>query len=98
MITVRFPSGFSIRYNDLCALKWGADGNMFFFKSAADRDAGKGWLVAVPRECVVEFITPCATYNASESYHEAVAQIAALERKVKTLTSAINKLVKRGVA
>lgn len=66
MITVRFPSGFSVQYNEATAMKWagGSDGGMLLYRSAADRDAGKGWHVYVPKEALVEFTAPCRTYSA----------------------------------
>ena len=67
MITVRFPSGFSVQYNDLDSMKWGSDNAQLLFRSNADRDTGKGWVVSVPADCIVEFMQPCRTYMAGES-------------------------------
>lgn len=64
MITVRFPSGFSVQYNDLHAAAWGRDGSVQLYASVEERDSGWGWKVTVPNGALVEFVTPCQTYNA----------------------------------
>lgn len=89
IFTVRFPSGFSLQYNDLTSLTWGVDGSALLKK-----DAESGWSVSVPKDCIIEFVRPCAMYNAAKPNDEVVAQIAQLERQVKSLTNAINKMRK----
>jgi hypothetical protein len=96
MITVRFPSGFSVQYNDLCAMKWGSDGTIMLYTSAADRDAGKGWKVAVPKEALVEFVSPCRTYSAvRDETTETVRALMASE--FKTIQRQIRNLRKEAV-
>lgn len=89
MITVRFPSGFSVQYNDLHHIKWQADGSALLMKSMES-----GWSVAVPKDCLIEFMHPCAAYNAAGPNDAVVNQIAQLERKIASLTKSVNKLRK----
>lgn len=63
MITVRFPNGFSLQYNDLTYLRWNPDTSACLYESKAKYDEGKGWKVYVPGDCVIEFERPCNAYN-----------------------------------
>jgi hypothetical protein len=88
MITVRFPDGFSIQYNDLTWVKWG--GNCaHLYKDSTEKG---GWKVTVPRECVIEFISPCRTYNASRPSEDLTAEVAMLRKKIASLTRKIGKV------
>jgi hypothetical protein len=58
MITVRFPTGFSIQYNDGHYVDVWVDGRYRIC------DKKGGTLIAhVPAECVVEWVQPCRMYN-----------------------------------
>ncbi len=92
MITVRFPSGFSVQYNDLTAMKWGSDGSIQLYTDYAKADAGKGWKVTVPPGALVEFVSPCRTYNASAD--KANEEIYKLVREVRLLKRTIAKLAR----
>ena len=48
MITVRFPSGFSVQYNDLDRMKWsnGEPGRILLYRGEEE-----GWKVSVPSGC-----------------------------------------------
>lgn len=57
MITVRFPSGFSVQYNtaNYCVHERG-------WHTLRTKEGGD-WVACVPFDCIVEYITPCRTYN-----------------------------------
>jgi hypothetical protein len=93
MITVRFSTGFSVQYNSMNAMKWMNDGSIALYATPADREAGKGWKVYVPKDCILEFVSPCRTYMAQGSApDEVVGQLNALRKEVARLT---RKLAKR---
>jgi len=87
MITVRFPSGFSIQYNTLDHSDIRANGIYLGKKS----DTGH-YSVWVPLDCIIEHISPCQTYNAAND-----GKLAALESTVEGLAKEIRSL-KRAVA
>jgi hypothetical protein len=83
MITVRFPSGFSVRYNDMAHVSW-VDKTAYLYASKASvRENGVGWKVRVPEECIIEFIEPCRTYDACQS-PELEAEITRLRQQIKS--------------
>jgi hypothetical protein len=61
LITVRFPTGFSVQYNTATYVVWGSVGQR---TTLLDRKDGTP-LAFVPAECIVEFVQPCRTYNAN---------------------------------
>lgn len=87
MITVRFPSGFSVQYNTLNRIVWARDnsGSAHLYGSKADGTICDGWSVTVPRECVIELIQPCRTYNASGPGEDLKAEVAALRKEIRAL-------------
>ena len=68
MITVRFPSGFSVQYNDLNWVEWG-NGDAYLY---TDSKRIGGWKVWVPKDsgAIVEFIPPCRAYQAMDKESE----------------------------
>ena len=95
MITVRFPTGFSVQYDDLNYIGWVGDVGYLYkdFKSRGEN--GSGWRVKVPPETVIEFIHPCRIYNAAKEESDAALkqQIEQLRKEVRSLT---RKMGKRG--
>ncbi len=80
MMTVRFPSGFSVQYNNAAYVTYGADYHIL-------RTEKDGKLIAIaPSEAIVEFVTPCLTYNANGSPDDLKAEVAALRKDVRSLT------------
>lgn len=59
MITVRFPTGFSVQYNDATYVEYLAD-------DTARLRVGKGgtWVADVPKDALIEVQPACRTYNA----------------------------------
>lgn len=57
-ITVRFPNGQAIRYNDLSWVTWNDDGTALL-----SREKNGAWSVHVPREAIIEFLSPCSVSN-----------------------------------
>lgn len=96
MITIRFPSGFSVQYNSAGYLT-GPDssGVTRIFTSEAAKQRGDCPIARVPADCLIEFTPPCRTYNASGPSAEVQQEIAALREKVEVLA---RKLKKTGAA
>ena len=84
MITVRFPNGFSVQYNDLNFSESTNSGTRLYSK-AEKRDRGAGWLVEVRGDCIIEHTSPCRTYNAYEG---------GLQRKLDLAKKQIERLKK----
>ena len=56
MITIRFPSGFSVRYNGAtCASNPDSDGIVRLYSSDADPSAAVNVIARCPRECILEY-------------------------------------------
>lgn len=87
MITVRFPTGFSIQYNDATNVTRDASGYTRILTKGAKL------IAQVPTsQCVVEFITPCRMYNPLADANDDAANEIRLLRK--EITSLKRKLVK----
>ena len=91
MITVRFPSGFSVQYNDATTVDPLPNGGHDIIR----REPRK-WFARVPADCIVEGVNPCRTYNASGPNSQLTAEVQVLQRRVASLTRAINKIAKGG--
>ena len=88
MITVRFPTGFSIQYNEMNHIKWGTDCAHLYKNSTAT-----GWSVTVPKECVIEFVAPCRTYNPITTDSDKVqAEVQLLAKEVRSLKRKLAKV------
>jgi hypothetical protein len=91
MITVRFPSGFSVQYNDAGFVCGPDERGIVRLYDSSDK---KRFFARIPSDALVEFIRPCRTYNASGPSGELTAEVALLQKKVASLTRSINKLAK----
>jgi hypothetical protein len=94
MITIRFPSGFSVQYNGAtCASNPDSDGIVRLYSSVADRSAVVNVIARCPRECILEYTSPCRTYNAAreESESQLKSQIELLRKEVRSLARKIGK-------
>jgi len=95
MVTVRFPTGFSVQYNNLNQIDWDRDGShgAMLYGSKTDGTRDSGWSVHVPADCIIEFVTPCRTYNAAreETESQLKLQIDALRKEVRSLARKIGK-------
>jgi hypothetical protein len=89
MITVRFPSGFSIQYNDAAYAKGRSSGAFDLLV----KEGGK-WIATVPADCVIEAVAPCRMYNANSGNPDTAAEIAALRKEVRKLSRELAKWVK----
>jgi hypothetical protein len=80
MMTVRFPSGFSVQYNT-AMYSWCEDGRVKLYT-----DSTKLHIVAiVSGDAIVEHISPCRTYDAS------IPEVAELRREIRALTRKLSK-------
>ena len=89
MITVRFPSGFSVQYNDLDNADFRSNGTYL-----GNKNNPNSYSVWVPTGCIIEHVRPCRTYDASTENTETRQQIDSLRREVRSLTRKIGKLAK----
>ena len=89
MMTVRFPSGFSIQYNAATFAQRMTHGYTDLYTKE-----GGAWIAQVPTvACVIENTPPCRTYNPIATYSdEAKAEIAALRKEVRALARKIGEL------
>ncbi|MGH7593391.1 MAG: hypothetical protein ACRELE_06015 [Gemmatimonadales bacterium] len=83
MMTVRFPSGFSIQYNDANYADRHISSGLTDLYTKKD---GK-WLAQVPTHgCVLELVEPCRIYNALQMDSDAVrTSLDALSEEVRLL-------------
>jgi hypothetical protein len=61
MITVRFPTGFSVQYSDLDGADFRPNG--IYLGKKSDPDNYSVW---APIDCIIEYIAPCRTYWAKD--------------------------------
>ena len=92
VITVRFPTGFSVQYNSLSFVTQESNGVRLLFTN--ERDVKSGWSVLVPAEALVEVTAPCRTYNAAREEWESIqkSEMSALRKEVRTLARKIGKI------
>ncbi|HUD73462.1 MAG TPA: hypothetical protein VMQ76_00205 [Terracidiphilus sp.] len=91
MITVRFPSGFSVQYNDATTVAPLPDGSYDVVSEGPRR-----WYARVPAECLVEGTTHCRTYNAAREESESTlkSQIEQLRKEIRSLGRKVGKASK----
>ena len=92
MIMVRFPSGFSVRYNDMNYVSWSGEVAYLYPDSKACGEKGVGWKVRIPPECLIEFINPSQTYDAAANSPILLEQeIRLLRTQIESIKRLINK-------
>jgi hypothetical protein len=84
MITVRFPSGFSVQYND-AKYSFREAGQTLLYESSAKQKL----FAIVPNEALIEHAPCCTTYNAPATDLE--AEVRFLRKKIESLTRKIGK-------
>jgi len=91
MITVRFPSGFSVQYNSSGFIEGPDEKGVTRLR---EKRGGIVLIARVPKECLIEMISPCRTYNAASSSAESEMkrQLDALRKEVRTLTRKVGKV------
>lgn len=86
MITVRFPTGFSIQYNDACFVSRHSE-----YSDLCVKEGGR-WIAQVPNSCVIEVVSPCRTYNPIAPDSDRVqASIELLAKDVRSLKRKLGK-------
>ncbi len=87
MMTVRFDTGFSVQYNRATFIRWASvsqSSHMIF-----EREGG-GLIACVPGSAIVEWISPCRTYNARDESKD--AEILALKKQIEQQRKRIRRL------
>ena len=86
MITVRFPSGFSVQYKSVSFVKRSQS-----YSDLYEKEGGR-WIAQVPNAALIELVSPCRTYNAAHNTTEAIdVQLIALKREIASLKQALKK-------
>ncbi len=80
MITVRFPTGLSIQYNDLDDADFKTTGIYLGKKSTPN-----SYSVWVPLTCIIEHISPCRVYNPVQAPSELVLMVEELSKEIRSL-------------
>ena len=87
MITVRFPSGFSVQYNAATFVKGPAEGVNRLYT------AENGVLIArIPADCIIEFKPPCRTYNACGTPEDIALEMLAMHKELRMLRLQLAKM------
>jgi hypothetical protein len=88
VITVRFPSGFSVQYNEANQVTSSGKG----FHDVVRKEPFR-WYARVGPDCLIEGQSPCRTYNAANSSAESELKqkIDALCKEVRLLGRKIAK-------
>lgn len=80
MMTVRFPNGQAVQYNDAYYITWGENHSSLYNKAP---DKGGSLIARVPRECIIEWESPCRVYNPISSAPN--EDLEALKKEVQSL-------------
>ena len=83
MITVRFPSGFSVQYNDAHYVVWANAGAPHRIYTRKDGDL----VASAPQGCVIEFMRPCRTYQAITSREAIEALLREIDSDRKSISA-----------
>lgn len=86
MITVRFPNGQAVQYNSANYVE-AKDG---FYRIAIATENNNRMVAYVPKDCIVEFDTPCRVYNALTKDNES-----ATLREIRLLRRQLREQAKR---
>jgi hypothetical protein len=66
MITIRFPTGLAITYNDANYVVWGQSHH-----TLSDGKGGRK-IAFVPNDCIIEFVQPCTVTGHKVSVNDAL--------------------------
>jgi hypothetical protein len=86
MMTVRFPTGFSVQYSTARF----ADRSTNYTDLYTKR--GGAWVAQVPNDAVIEGVLACRTYSASGPSEDVAVEIRELRKKVMSLSRLVRKL------
>jgi len=89
MITVRFPSGFSVQYNTLNTCDFRSTG---IFLGRKDDPAH--YSVWAPLDCIVEHVAPCRTYFAATQNDALALENKGLKHQIELLNKRIARMKK----
>jgi hypothetical protein len=87
MITVRFPTGFSVQYNQLDGADFRPTG--IFLGKKSEPNSYSVW---APIDCIIEHISPCRTYWAKDDDLKLAVQ--ATQHKLDLARKQIKRLKK----
>ena len=89
MLTVRFPNGQTVQYNNAHHLRYGADGWHLY---AADPDKNGKWIASIQVSVgvIVETVTPCRVINPIDR-----TPIDRMTKEITNMKKDIKKLIKK---
>jgi hypothetical protein len=91
-MTVRFPNGQAVQYNDAMYVIWGEKHSSLYNK---DPSKGGNLIARVPAECIIEWANPCRVYNPlTDNINE---ELKALSKEIRALRRKVER-VKEGVS
>jgi hypothetical protein len=91
VITVRFPTGFSVQYNSAAHVETNPNGYSDLYTAARGQ-----WVAQVPTAgCIIEAVTPCRTYSAAGQPDTVWEEVRELRRSIESLKRRIAKEAKR---
>lgn len=96
MMTVRFPSGVAVTYNDATYLRYGARAQELYTKDPA---AGGTWIASVPvaTGCIVETCRPCKVEQAALTVEAAAKHLAQNSGELRRLAPWVARDLKRAL-
>jgi hypothetical protein len=83
MMTVRFPNGQAVQYNDANLLDHQNGFSILYHQTGIKKD----FIAKVPIDCLIEFVSPCRVYNPlasvpNEKLEDVNKELRALRRKL----------------
>lgn len=96
MMTVRFPSGVSVTYNDASWLKYGQHAHELF---TADPSKGGLWIVSIPAgaDCIIEARPCCKVEQAALTVQAAAQHLAQNETALRAVDGWVLRDLKRAL-
>ena len=79
-MTVRFPNGQAVQYNDAYFIQWGENTHTLYTKEPSK---GGSLIAKVPRECIVEWVRPCRVYNPIASVQN--EELESLKKEIQSM-------------
>lgn len=93
MITIRFPSGLSLQYNNVKFIDWRT--NMAYLQVEQGKEKSYSVAVNLNTVAVIEYEAPCRTYNCMSDPDGKLAgaldSITKIQRKITKLSTAERK-------
>ncbi len=87
MMTVRFPNGQAVQYNDANYVSRYTE-----FSDLYTKKDGK-WIAQIPNNCIIEVIPACKVYNALDQI--TIESNINIQKEIRSTKRLISKLIKK---